>query len=196
MKMKNFLSKTLIIACLFLSSIANAQDPLIGEIKMFAGNFAPRGWAFCDGQLLPISQNSALFSILGTTYGGDGRTTFGLPDLRGRVAIHPGNGPGLSNYNLGQAGGQETVTLTTAQLPSHSHTVNATSESGDTNAPSGGLLSNTGAYDNEYKASGTVVPMKSNMINNTGGSQPVQIRQPYRTVNYIIALIGIYPSRS
>ena len=102
------------------------SDPFIAEIIMFGGNFAPRGWAFCDGQLLSISSNSALFSILGTTYGGDGRTTFGLPDLRGRVAMHPGSGPGLTQRRLGEKSGMETVTLTTNQIPSHNHTATAT----------------------------------------------------------------------
>ena len=102
-----------------------SAEPFIGEISMFAGNFAPRGWAFCEGQLLPIAQNQSLFSILGTTYGGDGRTTFGLPDMRGRVSIHPGTGPGLTNYRLGNKGGSETTTLTTNQLPSHNHTISA-----------------------------------------------------------------------
>ncbi|MFY1113097.1 MAG: tail fiber protein, partial [Methanosarcinaceae archaeon] len=102
---------------------SRSSEPFIGEIRMFAGNFAPRGWAFCDGQLLPISQNTALFSILGTTYGGDGRTTFGLPDLRGRVPVHAGSGPGLSTVRLGDTGGAETVTLSQAQMPSHNHTI-------------------------------------------------------------------------
>ena len=132
------------------------MDPFIGEITMFAGNFAPRGWALCDGQLLPISQNSALFSILGTTYGGDGRTTFALPDLRGRVAIHPGNGPGLSDYRLGQKGGAETITY-----PS----ISAVTQNGGKKA-----LTSRGA--------------------------PASNIQPYNTVNYIIALQGVYPSRN
>ena len=130
---------------------AAAGEPFIAEIIMFGGNFAPRGWAFCDGALLPISQNTALFSLLGTTYGGDGRTTFGLPDLRGRVAIHPGTGPGLSTVRLGEKGGVENVVLTTAQMPAHGHqidhghgaTMNASSADGDVKTPAGNVLAVT-----------------------------------------------------
>src|SRR5512140_216933 len=115
------------------------STPFIGEIVMFAGNFAPRSWALCNGQLLPIAQNTALFSILGTTYGGDGRTTFALPDLRGRVPVHPGQGPGLSNYVLGEMAGTENTTLLINNMPAHNHTLNAVSDAGDTAAPAGAL---------------------------------------------------------
>ncbi|WMX13636.1 MULTISPECIES: phage tail protein [unclassified Aureispira] len=171
------------------------MDPFIGEIIMFGGNFAPRGWAFCDGQLLPIAQNSALFSILGTTYGGDGRTTFALPDLRGRVAIHPGNGPGLSDYRLGQKGGTETVTLTTNQIPSHNHMINVNNSAGTTNDPTNHFLANTGAFDSEYGTTANTI-MNSNALGHTGGGQSHTNIQPYCCVNFIIALQGVFPSRS
>ncbi|OEK09718.1 phage tail protein [Flavivirga aquatica] len=163
---------------------------------MFGGNFAPRGWAFCDGQLLPISQYSALFSLLGTTYGGDGRTTFALPDLRGRVAIHPGNGPGLSSYRQGQKGGAETNTLTVNQMPSHRHSVNAVMEDGNESVPTNNVPAGTKVLDKEYSSDTPNTTMKSSIIGNTGGGQPINNIQPYGTVNYIIALQGIFPSRS
>lgn len=180
------------------------MDPFIGAIVMFGGNFAPRGWALCDGQLLAISSNSALFSILGTTYGGDGRTTFALPDLRGRVPVHPGNGPGLSSYRLGQKGGTESVTLTTQQMPQHGH-----------NLSSGNI-----EVGNEAKGSQTADSAANNFIGDSanafrttagggnlgsslngtsriagGGGSHTNI-QPFGCVNYIIALQGTYPSRS
>jgi len=178
------------------------DEPYIGAIVMFAGNFAPRGWAFCNGQILPISQNTALFSILGTTYGGNGTTTFALPDLRGRVAIHPGQGPGLSNYDLGQQGGSETVTLTQNQMPSHTHTVNASTNAPGRggNSPTGNLL--TVASDannvtvNLYTGGAPNTTMSPQMVANAGGNQPVPDIQPYTCVNYIIALQGIFPSRN
>ncbi|MEN0005447.1 MAG: tail fiber protein [Bacteroidota bacterium] len=180
------------------------MDPFIAQIVMFGGTFAPRGWAFCDGQLLPIAQNSALFSILGTIYGGDGRTTFALPDLRGRVAIHPGNGAGVSSYRLGQKGGRETVTLSVANIPSHNHSASV-HIGGDTR------LSDQGAgryFSNEARGGGDALniydgvkgtgTMASDAVTtwNTGGGQSFDIRQPWYCVNYIIALQGVYPSRS
>ena len=173
------------------------MEPLLGEIKLFAGNFAPRGWAFCEGQLLPISQNTALFSILGTTYGGDGRTTFALPDLRGRAPIHPGTGPGLSAYNLGETGGAETVALTAQQLPPHNHSLNANTQNGNTSDPPGAALADTKGTDRDYMKSGEVnTQMSANSIGVTGGGQPHENRQPYLAINFIIALEGIYPSRN
>ncbi|PPK94297.1 MULTISPECIES: phage tail protein [Nonlabens] len=188
---------TFILLFMLLGSIYNvsAQDDFIGEVKMFAGNFAPRGWALCQGQLLPIAQNSALFSIIGTTYGGDGRTTFGLPDLRGRVPEGVGTGPGLSPVQWGQRSGAETVTLTTANLPSHNHAVNGVSEVGTTNVPSGAYPANSGVFDNEY-GTGTSTPMHAGMIGYTGGGQSVSIKQPSLGMHYIICLQGIFPSRS
>ena len=190
------LRKILIITVLFFSVGATAQEAFIAEIRMFAGNFAPRDWALCDGQLLPISQHSALFSILGTMYGGDGRTTFALPDLRGRVAIHPGQGPGLSYYNQGAIGGSETNTLTTNQLPSHNHSVNAVTATGNQTSPTGNLVADSGLFDNEYSNANADTTLKSTMIENTGGGQPVNNIQPYGTVNYIIALYGTFPTRN
>lgn len=170
------------------------MEPFIGQIIMFGGNFAPKGWAFCDGQLLPIAQNSALFSILGTTYGGDGRTTFALPDLRGRVSIHPGRGPGLSTYLLGEKGGTEEVTLTLNEIPSHNHSVLANSAVGTSPDPAGNFLANTGAFDNEY-INNANVNMHPSMINKAGGSQSHTNLQPFLCVNYIIAMYGVFPSR-
>jgi len=166
------------------------MNPFIGEIILFGGNFAPRGWAFCNGQLLPIAQNTALFSILGTTYGGDGRTTFALPDLRGRAAIHPGNGPGLSSYRLGEKGGSETNTLTVNQIPAHSHSIGASEEATATD-PNSGYVAGTGAA---AFATSTDVQLKP--TGNTGGGQSVNNIQPYECVNFIIALQGTFPSRS
>jgi len=172
------------------------MDPLLASIIIFAGNFAPRGWALCQGQILSISQNTALFSLLGTTYGGDGRTTFALPDLRGRVPIQNGQGPGLSNYELGQSGGTETTTLLLTNLPQHNHPLNAVSDAGTTSEPAGAYLSNTGALDKEYNASGTLVTMSAGAIGQVGGSVPFNNVQPYLTLNFIIALQGIFPSRN
>jgi microcystin-dependent protein len=173
------------------------MDPLLASIVLFAGNFAPRGWLFCEGQILSISQNTALFSLLGTTYGGNGQTTFALPDLRGRVPIHPGTGPGLSNYVLGEMAGTENTTLLIGNMPAHNHTLNAVSDAGDTSAPAGALPANTGALDKEYKAAaGTAVVMKSTAIGIAGGSQPFNNMQPFLALNYIIAIVGVFPSRN
>ena len=192
--MKKNLQFGLLMVCLFVSGFVNAQTPILGEIKMFAGNFAPQGYAFCNGQLLPIAQNTALFSLLGTTYGGDGQTTFALPDLRGRAPIHAGNGPGLTNRNLGQKGGTETNTLTVAQLPAHNHSVVAVSTPGNQTSPTNNLPADTNLFDNEYSNASGNTTMNSSMIGNTGNGQPVDNMQPYTTVHYIIALQGIFPS--
>jgi microcystin-dependent protein len=171
---------------------------------MFGGNFAPRGWAFCDGQLLSISSNTALFSLLGTIYGGDGRTTFALPDLRGRVPMHPGNGPGLTPRQLGQKGGTETNTLTVAQMPSHNHpaagTAQAQSDGGTSSSPAGNTWAEAQtAGEMPYSSAGANAAMAANnvqvTVGNSGGSQPVNNMQPFATVNFIIALYGVYPSR-
>ena len=172
------------------------MEPFIGEIIMFGGNFAPRGWALCDGQLLSISAYQSLFSILGTTYGGDGRTTFGLPGLRGRVAMHAGNGPGLSSRPLGQKSGTETVTLATSQIPAHKHNVGAIKTVGDSTSPTGNLLADSGSFDTEFRNATSDTTMKSDMIQNTGGGQSHNNIQPYQVINYIIALQGTYPSRN
>lgn len=166
--------------------------PFIAQISMFGGNFAPRNWAFCSGQILSIAQNTALFSLLGTTYGGNGTTTFALPDLRGRVPIHPGQGPGLSNYSLGQQAGQENVTLITTQIPAHNHSLNANNGASNDTIPNGAFLSE-GAI---YTTNAANAPMNAASIGPTGGNQPHTNIQPYLCVNFIIAQFGIFPSRN
>jgi len=170
------------------------SEPFVGEIRMFAGNFAPRGWAFCDGQLLAVSQNDALFSLLGTIYGGDGRTTFGLPDTRGRIPIHAGHGPGLSERRLGSKGGAEKVTLTVNQLPSHTHPLQGSSEPATTPNPQDEVLGET-ITDRVYRADSADVNMANSSITNTGGSRSHTNLMPFLCVHFIIALVGIYPSR-
>lgn len=164
---------------------------------MFAGNFAPKGWALCNGQLLAIAQNTALFSILGTTYGGNGTTTFGLPNLQSRVPIHAGTGAGLSTYVLGQQAGVESVTLLTSQMPSHSHTVNAVASGGNQASPEGGSLAveSTGT-SLDYSNAAPTSPMNPAMIAAIGNDQPHTNIQPYLVVNFIIALQGIFPARN
>lgn len=175
------------------------SEPFIGEIRMVGFNYAPRGWALCNGQLLGIAQNSALFALLGTTYGGDGRATFGLPDLRGRVAIHQGDGPATSPYVMGQAGGSETVTLLSTQMPAHSHGLTAFNGSPSTNNPTSAVISSAqtevGETINSFAASPNTL-MSPAAISPSGGSQPHNNIQPYLCVNFIIALEGIYPSRN
>jgi microcystin-dependent protein len=176
------------------------SEPFIGQIILFAGNFAPRGWAFCEGQLLPIAQNTALFSILGTTYGGNGQTTFALPDLRGRVPMQPGNGPGLTPHSLGEASGSETVTLLSTQIPAHTHALGAHGGQADASSPDGAVPAvavdpNTQQPLNLYSATVTTT-MAPTAVGIAGGSQPHQNMQPYLCLNFIIALEGIFPSRS
>lgn len=166
------------------------MEPFLGQIMLVGFNFAPRGWAFCNGQLLPISTYSALFSLLGTEFGGDGRTTFGLPDLRGRVAVGMGQGNGLSNYRIGQMGGAEAVTLTAGELPPHSHTF---AVSGDAAGRNPGDVIAAAGITNNGPAS-TVMNMSS--IGQTGSGQSHQNMQPFTSMNYIIALEGVFPSRS
>lgn len=175
------------------------SDPYVGEIRLFAGTFAPANWAFCDGSLLSISQNTALFSLLGTTYGGNGTSTFALPDLRGRVPVHMGFGPGLSNYALGQQGGSENVTLTSQQLPTHTHTAKCatTNNLGTQSSPAGNYWSTDGGANTEaYNSASDNSAMAASVVGPTGGSQPHNNMQPFQVVNYIIALNGIYPPRS
>jgi microcystin-dependent protein len=167
------------------------MDPFLGEIRLVAFTFAPRGWALCAGQLLPINQNQALFALLGTTYGGDGRTTFALPDLRGRVPVGAGQSATGSSYELGSNGGQETVKLTASQLPAHSHSVRASSGASTTRNPSNGVAAAGGAY----AATGNA-KMSTAMITRSGGGQAHDNRQPYVSLNYIIALQGIFPSQA
>lgn len=170
------------------------MEPFIGEIRMFSGNFAPRGWALCDGQTLDITSYQALFSLISTYYGGDGRTTFKLPDLRGRVPIHQGQGQGLSQYPLGNAGGYETVSLTDNEIPEHSHSVMYSQDPADSADPESNLLS-TGDH-NHYSPGNPGSSMNSQMISATGGGHAHSNMQPYLTINYIIALEGIYPPRN
>lgn len=172
-------------------------DPFIGEIKMFGGNFAPSGYAKCDGQLLSISQNSALFSLLGTYYGGDGRTTFGLPDFRGRVPMNSGQGAGLSNRPLGEKSGSETNTLTSANLPSHTHPVSppANASEGQRVEPDSNYPA-AGEEPTKPYAPGTDTNLATFDTGASGNNTPVNNVQPYQVVTFIIALVGIYPSRS
>ena len=174
------------------------SEPYVGEIRMFAGNFAPRGWALCDGQLLAVSQNDALFSLLGTMYGGDGRTTFGLPDLRGRLPMHKGSGPGLSPRDIGQKRGTESVSVGANQVPSHNHEMRAATIPGTQNVPDGGLLASSPSVRiyrpqpplaGNNLASVTIGP-------SAGGVQSHSNLMPFKCVNFIIALFGVYPSRS
>jgi microcystin-dependent protein len=171
-------------------------DPFIGEIKIFAGNFAPRGWALCDGQLLAISQNSALFSLLGTIYGGDGRTTFALPDMRGRIPVHGGSGPGLSNRTIGQKAGSENETLSIAQIPAHTHTARALDKPGDRTTPESAYWAASSSGSPDYSDQQPDVNMNTNSVTESGGSQPHSNIMPYLCVNFIIALFGTYPSRT
>jgi microcystin-dependent protein len=167
-------------------------EPFLGQIMLVPYNFAPRGWAFCAGQILPISQNSALFSLLGTSYGGNGTTTFALPDLRGRVAVGVGQGPGLSPYNLGQQAGAENVTLLQQQMPIHNHVASANNGSATATRPAGTVPAGGGSY----AAASDGTTMNPTFIQNAGGSQPHNNIQPFLGLNYIIALTGVFPSRN
>jgi microcystin-dependent protein len=171
------------------------DQPFIGLIAAVGFNFAPRGWAFCAGQILPIAQNQALFSLLGTTYGGNGQTTFALPDLRGRAALSSGQGIALQNYTLGEVGGSETVALTQQEMPPHSHMVGASSSVATIGAVNGNFLADTSVNAYREGNPGAPVPM-ANMIGNSGQSLPHSNQQPYLVLNFIIALQGIFPSRN
>ncbi len=171
------------------------SEPFIGEIRMFGFNFAPSGWAMCNGQLLPISQNTALFSLLGTFYGGNGTSDFALPDLRSRVPLHMGQGVGLSPYTLGEDAGLQTATLNDAQLPSHTHTVQASDSAAKLRSPGTGVLGKTTGHTYEAAPDG-VTTMNAAMISPTGEGQPFSIVQPVLTLNFCIALQGIFPSRN
>lgn len=187
----------LLFSCL-MATKSFAQDGYIGEIRMVGFTFEPRGWAFCDGRLLPIAQNTALFSILGTTYGGNGTTTFALPDLRGKAPIHVGasQGPGLSPVSLGQISGQETVTLTQQNLPAHFHLINATTADGTSGNPSGNIPANTKLLDKEYSNAASNTLMNPAMVLPTGQNIPFNNMQPYLGMNYVICLQGIFPPRN
>jgi microcystin-dependent protein len=171
-------------------------DPFVAEIRIFPFNFAPKGWAWCDGQLLPLSQNTALFSLLGTTYGGDGKSNFALPDLEGRAPMHPGQGPGLSLHDLGETGGSETVTLLESEIPAHAHQMMAATDIGDQNSPQGRVLtiSNNGpAY---APGNSPPVAMSDSTLAPAGGDQPHNNMMPYLTFYFNIALQGVFPPRS
>lgn len=171
------------------------SEPFLGEIRIFSFNFAPRGWAFCNGQIMSIAQNTALFSLLGTTYGGDGRTTFALPNLQSRVPLHFGHGAGLSSYSLGEQGGQETVTLATGQMPSHSHQAMGSTAGGSADSPAGAVMAQASRL-NIYGSPQSLTPMAAQAVGAAGGNQPHENRPPYLALNFCIALQGIFPSRS
>jgi microcystin-dependent protein len=170
------------------------SDPFLGEIRMFGGSFAPVNWAFCDGRTLQISQNDALFNLLGTTYGGDGQATFNLPDLRGRIPINMGQGPKLSNYQLGQMGGAENVTLSVTELPSHSHTMVASLDAATQAGPSGAYVAQTTAQT--YIPAPAVAAMASGSVGISGNSIPHENLMPFTCISFIICLSGIFPSRN
>lgn len=176
------------------------DQPYIGELMLFAGNFAPKGWALCNGQTLSIASNTALFSILGTTYGGNGTTTFNLPDLRGRAALHFGQGPGLGNYDQGEVLGSENVTLTTTQMPRHLHPLMGNAKPGSEKSPADAFLAEPTTSGGEdvfaYSTGGTPTPLNFASIGFEGGSEPHNNIQPVLVMNYCIALVGIYPSRN
>lgn len=171
------------------------SEPFVGEIRMFAGNFAPRGWAFCDGQLLAVSQNDALFSLFGTIYGGDGLTTFGLPDMRGRIPLHQGQGPGLSSRRLGSKSGSENETLTTNQLASHTHDLNANPRKDNNESPLVNVLSDPNPEGRLYDDVAQDANAATTAVVHTGGSGSHTNLMPTLCVNFIVALFGIYPSR-
>lgn len=195
--------KKLALACtLLLGTVsasffkAQASDPYLGQIAFVPYNFVPKNWAACNGQLLPIAQNQALFSLLGTTYGGNGTTTFALPDMRGRVLVHEGQAPGgPTSYTMGQMGGTESVTLLVTQMPAHSHTVNAVTSEGNQNTPTNNLPADSKVLDKEYSDANANTTMKSTMVNPTGGTQPHENRPPFVTLKCIISLVGVYPSQ-
>jgi microcystin-dependent protein len=170
-------------------------DPFVAEIRIFPFNFAPTGWAFCNGQLMPISQNTALFSLLGTTYGGDGRTTFALPNLQGNAPMHPGQGPGLSEHFLGEMGGSATLTLLVSEIPAHAHAINAQNTPGNVKLPSSSVTLSRSAGGNAYAPAQNLVAMSNQMLAPTGGGQPSNNMQPYLTLSFCIALQGIFPPR-
>jgi microcystin-dependent protein len=172
-------------------------DPFVAEIRIFPFSFAPKGWAFCDGQLLPISQNTALFSLLGTTYGGDGKSTFALPDMEGNSPMHPGQGPGLSLHDLGEMGGSETVTLLESEIPSHTHTLRGNFNTADINDPSPArALARSGTgFLYQSNTSANLTNMSGNALTPAGGGLPHNNMMPYLTLNYCIALQGVFPPR-
>mgnify|MGYP002630677196 CR=1 FL=1 len=198
MRLRHFL----VMTAIFSTSLTSfSQECVIGEVRMFAGNFAPRNWAFCDGQLMAINSNQSLYSVLGTTYGGDGITTFGLPELRGRTPVHPGFGPGLPQVRLGEKGGATSFTLSNNNLPSHSHTahINVSETEGDQYHTSNSFLADSSRV--EHKQFTNVVPSGEKIIqgvhvNSTGSGQSYSKRSPFQGIHYIICLTGTFPSRN
>ena len=180
------------------------SDPFLGEIRIFAGNFAPRGWQFCDGTLLSIAQDSALYALLGTTYGGDGVTTFGVPDLRGRVPVHQGTGPGLTTRVIGQKLGQETVTLTAAELPAHTHAAYASTTPATLDGPANAVAGTVNPTASQYSfyvntvgtSTATLAPLAATSVTSAGNSEPHDNLMPTTTLSYIISREGIFPSRN
>lgn len=194
------MKKTLIF-CLFLMGFASAfngfaQENYLGDIKLTAINFDQRDWLPCDGRLLPIASNTALFSLIGTTYGGNGQTTFALPDLRGRVPVGIGSGPGLSPITQGQKSGSETTVLTVNNIPAHSHQAFGVVDNGNSSTPTNSFPAETRLLDKEYATSGTITTMNAGVIGNTGNGQAVNNMQPYIGMRYVICVQGIYPSRN
>ena len=173
-------------------------DPFVAEIRIFPFNFAPKGWAFCDGQLLPLSQNTALFSLLGTTYGGDGKSNFALPNMQGNAPMHPGQGPGLSLHDLGETGGSETVSLLESEIPSHSHAMRASGDVADNLVAVGNMLAKPLGRGNSLYNTTTspLATMSDNAVAPAGGDQPHNNLMPYLTLNFNIALQGVYPPRT
>lgn len=171
-------------------------DPFVAEIRIFPFNFAPRGWAWCDGQLLPLSQNTALFSLLGTTYGGNGKSNFALPDLQGRAPMHPGQGPGLSLHDLGETGGSETVSLLESEIPAHSHTLRGNNTVGDSPVPTGNTLARFSGNVYQQNVASGLVALAPEALAPAGGDQPHNNMQPYLTFYFCIALQGVFPPRT
>lgn len=172
------------------------SSPYIGEIRMFGGNFAPAGWAFCDGSIIAISENDALFTLIGTTYGGDGQETFALPDLRGRLPIHTGSGPGLSNRILAETGGTESVSLSTTQIPAHAHALLGSSSQASALNPAGAVVASPTNIDLYRPGSTPTQALASNAISPVGGSQPHDNTQPFLCISFIISLFGIFPTQN
>lgn len=196
MKKLSFICSVAFAAASLQVATPVVAEPFLGEIRFVGFTFAPRGWAECNGQILPISQNQALFSILGTTYGGDGRTTFALPDVRGRTPVHEGNGPGLSAYSLGQRTGTESNTLTLAHLPAHDHKVQATNSSARSSSPANNTLARTRSNGRAYVNEDPNVALHSSSVAVTGAATPVNNMQPFNTLRCIIATQGLFPSRN
>lgn len=171
-------------------------QPYVGEIRMFAGNFAPNGWMFCEGAPLPISENDVLFQLIGTTYGGDGEQTFNLPNLASRVPIHMGTGPDGTTYQLGEMAGTEQETLTVQQIPSHTHPLTATTQLGNQLSPEGNTLAESAAAIQPYIEAPPTTPMNAGSISPAGGSQPHENTQPFLCINFIISLFGLFPSQT